>query len=59
MKNEEFLPQTLISNHFIFTTRCHMPLIFQTIKSVRSNSQNMEHQRFTPSGCKIIGIRPF
>ena len=29
-KGVEFLPQILISNHFIFITRCLMAVIFQT-----------------------------
>ena len=32
-------------------------LIFQTINSVRSNSLSLKYQRFTPSGCKAIGVR--
>ena len=29
------------------------------MNSVRSNILNLKYQRFKPSGCKDIGIRPF
>ena len=38
-------------------TWCRGPLIFQTMNSVRSNSNSMKNQRFTPLGCKNIGVR--
>ena len=56
-KEIEFLPRTLLSNFYIFGTGSCKPLIFQTINSVRLNSLSLKYQRFTPSGCKYIGIR--
>ena len=35
------------------------PEIFQTTKSVRSNSLSMKFSKFTPSGCKAIEIIKF
>ena len=35
------------------------PLIFQTINSGRSSSLSLKYQRFTPSGCKDIGVRKY
>ena len=44
-------------NSYNLATRFSRPLIFQTINSGRSNSLSLKYQRFTPSGCKDIGIR--
>jgi len=38
-------------------TRFPRPLIFQNINSGRSKSLSLKYQRFTPSGCKDIGVR--
>ena len=35
------------------------PLIFKIKNYDRSNSLSLKYQRFTPSGCKDIGIRKF
>ena len=42
---------------YISGTRCRRPLIFQTMKSIRSNSLILKYYRFTLSGCKDIDIR--
>ena len=34
-------------------------LIIQTIKTIKSNSLCLKYQRFTPSGCKDLGITIF
>ena len=41
---------------YIFATQCRRPFIFQTMNSVRSKSLSLEYQRFTPAGCKDMGI---
>ena len=46
-------------NPYIFTTRFRRPKIFQTVKSVRSKSQSIKYQKFTPTGCEDIRIRKF
>jgi len=53
------LPQTMMSNPYIFATQCHSPYIFQTMNSVISNNLDFKYQRFTPSGCKDMGNRLF
>ena len=58
-KGNEFLPQTLTFPAYILTTRCRRPLIFQTMYTVRLNSISLKYHRFTPSGCKDIGLRKF
>jgi len=50
IKEIKFLPQTLISNPFIFTTLFRRPLIFQTTNTVRSGSESLKYQRFTKLG---------
>ena len=40
----------------IFEIRCSRTLICQTMNFVRWNSLSLKNQRFTPSGCKDIGI---
>ena len=44
-------------NPYVFETRCHRPLIFKTIKSVRSNNLSLTYLRITLWGWKDIGIR--
>ena len=41
------------------TALSNKPLIFQTMNSVRSNSQSLKYHRFIPPGCKDIGVRKF
>ena len=45
-KGNEFMPQTLIFNYYIFATWCRGPLI-------------LNYQKFKPSGLKDIGISRF
>ena len=42
------------SNPYIFATQCNRDLILQTMKS---NNYSLKYQRFTPLGCKDIGLR--
>ena len=58
-KVNRFLPQTLIFYPYIFATRSRKPLLFQTMNSVRSKSQRLKYQRFTPHGFKDKEIRKF
>ena len=52
------MPQTLIfSSHYLCATQCLTIYIFQTINSVRANNLSLKYERFTPAGCKDIGIR--
>ena len=44
------------SNFNIIATQCRRPLMFQTMKAVRSNNVSLKYQRFTSSGCKDIRI---
>ena len=44
------------SNPNIFATQCRIPKIFPTMNSVKSNKLSLKYKRFTPSGCKDIGI---
>ena len=44
-------------NPNIFATQCHRPEIFQTKNYVELNNQSLKYKRFTPFGCKDIGIR--
>ena len=37
----------------------YKPLIIETLKSVRKIVVSLKYKRFTPSGCKDIGIRKF
>ena len=55
----ESLPQTLISNHNIYTTQCFSAQIFKTTNCLGSNNKSSKYQRFTPSGCRDIGVRKF
>ena len=56
-KGIEFLPQTQI--FYNLAIHFHIPLIFQTINSGRSNSLSLKYQRFTPLGYKDLGVRKF
>ena len=56
-KELSFYHKLRFPNSFNLATLFSRPLIFQTINSGRSNSQSLKYQRFTPSGCKDIGIR--
>ena len=47
------------SNPYIFSTQCCRPLIFQTMNYVRLSNPSLKYQRFTPTGCRDIGIRKF
>ena len=47
------------SNPYIFSIQCRRPLIFQTMKYVRSNNLSLKYQMFTPSSCRDIGIKKF
>jgi len=61
MKGIEFLTQTLSDFLiYIFANQCIISsFIFQTMNSVRSNNIRLKYHRFTPSGCKGLGIRKF
>ena len=50
-----FSQELWISNPYIFATQYRRPLIFKTMKSVRSNTSKC--QRFTTSGCKDSKLR--
>ena len=54
-----FCHKLRFSHYYNLATRFPRPLIFQTINSARSNSLSLKYQRFTPSGCKDIGVRKF
>ena len=56
-KELSFYHKLRFLNSYNLATRFSRPLIFQTINYGRSNSQSLKYQRFTPSGCKDIGIR--
>ena len=56
-KELSFCHKLRFSNSCNFATHFPRPLIFQTINSGRSNSLSLKYQRFTPSGCKDIGVR--
>ena len=58
-KGTEFCHKLLFPNLYICATRCCIPLIFQTMNSVRSKCLSLKYNMFTPSGCKDIGIRKF
>ena len=46
----------VLSNPNIFATQCRIPLIFQTMISVRPNNLSLKYQRFASSD---TGIRQF
>ena len=60
-KEIKSLPQLyklwLIYNPNIFATQCCRPTIIQTINYVSTDNLSLKYQRFTPSGCKVIGKR--
>ena len=56
-KELSFCHKLWFSNSYNLATHSLRPLIFQTINSLRSNSLSLKYQRFTPSGCKDIGVR--
>ena len=45
------------SNLYIFVTQYCRPKIFQTMISVRSNYLSLKYLRFSPLGCKHLGVR--
>ena len=49
-KELSFCNKLWLSNHYIFLSQCHRPLIFQTMNSDRSNNLCLKYKRFTPSG---------
>ena len=56
-KELSFCHKLRCSNPFNLAARFPRPLMFQTINSGRSNSLSLKYQRFTPIGCKDIGVR--
>ena len=46
----------MVQRNWIIATQCRRPLMFQTMKDVRSNNVILKYQRFTSSGCKDIRI---
>ena len=58
-KELSFCHKLWFSNSYNLATHSLTPFIFRTINSVRSNSLSLKYHRFTPSGCKDIGIRKF
>ena len=56
-KNWVFDTSSDFFNSYIFATQCRRPLIYQTMNNFRSIRLSLKYQRFTPSGCKDIGIR--
>ena len=56
-KELSFCHKLWFSNSYNLGTHFPRPLIFQTINYVSSNSLSLKYQRFTPSGCKDIGIK--
>ena len=59
LKELSFCHKLRFSNSYNLVTHFPKPLIFKTINSGRPNSLSLKYQRFTPSGCKDIGIRKF
>ena len=54
------LSQTqIMSNSYIFATQCWRHYICQAMNSVKSNDLISKYQRFSPKGCKHIGILSF
>ena len=51
-----FCHKLLFSNFNIIATQCRRPLIFQTMKDVRSKNGSLKYQRFKSSGCKDIRL---
>ena len=43
----------------MISTPCHRTEIYQTMNPDTSNNLSLKYQRFTPSGCKDIGIKKF
>ena len=58
-KELSFCHKLKFSNSYNLATRFLRPLICQTNNSVISNSLSLKYQRFTPSGCKDIGVRKY
>ena len=46
-KGIEFCLKLWVSNFNIVATQCRRPLIFQTLKDIRSNNVSLKYQRFT------------
>ena len=59
IKELSFCHKLRFSYSYNLETCFPRPLIFQTINSGRSNSLSLKYQRFTPSGCKDIGVRKY
>ena len=57
LKELSFCHKLRFSNSYNLANRFPRPLIFQTINSGSPNSLSLKYQRFTPSGCKDIGVR--
>ena len=55
-KEWNFCHKLRFSNSYNLAIRFPRPLIFQHIKSGRSNSLNLNYQKFAPFGCKDIGV---
>ena len=58
-KELSFCHKLRFSYSYNLATCFPRPLIFQTINSGRSSSLSLKYQRFTPSGCKDIGVRKY
>ena len=57
LKKLSLCHKILFSNpHYLFNPRSYRLKIFQTINYVKSNILRLKYQKFTPSGCKDIGI---
>ena len=59
IKELSFCHKLRFSYSYNLATCFSRPLIFQTINSGRSSSLSLKYQRFTPSGCKDIGVRKY
>ena len=57
MSHKVFATNSDFRTPLSFATLCRRPLIFQTMNYVRSNSQSLKYQRFTPSYYTDIGVR--
>ena len=55
-KELSFYHKLWFSNSNNFATRFPKPLILLAFNSVRSKSLSLKYERFTPSGCKGIGL---
>ena len=56
-KELSFCHKLWVSNFKIVATQCRRPLIFQTLKDIRSNNVSLKYQSFTSKGCKDIGFK--